>query len=192
LAERKMRSDLIVLRYMVQRIYERLHDPAAAGLQPSSDFAPGANNRPQRIAICRRPETLLAASLAFVGFISGIRADVSPATSRELHRMDGLIIAELADHPGILSYSSLAMRRDRWYNLVLLSDLAMKAYFRDSGTHRYAAYRLAPHYYAWIRLHSGAIAGGLNCEKMVISSTRYYTFPLPGGQPVVRELLYRQ
>jgi hypothetical protein len=190
-ADKKMKSDVLVLRYMIQRIHTHIQNPAAASIQPSTDYAIKKDSRVHRIALCRQRETFLAKSLTFVGFISGIRDDVSPATIQELHKVDRLLITELANHQGILSYSSLELSRDRWYNLVLLSGHSAKAHFRDSGLHGYASYRLAPHYYAWIRLHNGVIPGGLNCEEMVIRSTKYYTFSAPGQQPIVQEVFYK-
>jgi len=186
----KIKSDLLVLRYMTQKIHVHLLNLPPGTLLPSVDYAEGRHNHIHRIVIYNRQEILLKNSLIFVGFISAIQEHVSPATLQELHRVDRLLIAELADHPGLLSYSSLALRKSHWYNLVLLSDHSAKAYFKHNSTHRFAAYELATHYYAWIRLHNGVMPGGLLHNQMILHSTKYYTFPGIGQKHIKREVPY--
>jgi hypothetical protein len=146
--------------------------------------------RTHRVVIYQQQEKLLQASLLFVGFVSGIQPRVNPAIAQEIQRVDRLFMAELAHNAGLLTYSSLELNPGQWYNLVLLSDLAAKTYFKESNTHRYAAYDLAMHYYAWIRLHNGIMPGGLQSQHMLLQSTKCYTFPAIGEQPIMQELLY--
>ena len=186
----KVKSDLLVLRYMTQKIHLHLLNLPPSTLLPSVDYVEERHNHIHRIVVYNQQEILLKSSLMFVGFISGIQEHISLATIQELHRIDKLLIAELADHPGLLSYSSLALRKNRWYNLVLLSDYAAKAYFKHNSTHRYASYQLAAHYYAWIRLHNGVMPGGLVYNQLILQRTKYYTFPEIGQKPVMWEVLY--
>ena len=186
----KVKSDLLVLRYMTQKIHLHLLNLPPSTLLPSVDYVEERHNHIHRIVVYNQQEILLKSSLMFVGFISGIQEHISLATIQELHRIDKLLIAELADHPGLLSYSSLELRKNRWYNLVLLSDYAAKAYFKHNSTHRYASYQLAAHYYAWIRLHNGVMPGGLVYNQLILQRTKYYTFPEIGQKPVMWEVLY--
>jgi len=186
----KIKSDLLVLRYMAQKIQLHLLDLPPGTLLPSVDYAEERRNHIHRIVIYNRQEILHKKSIIFVGFISAIQEHVTPATLQELHRVDRLFVAELADHPGLFSYSSLELHKGHWYNLVLLSDHTTKAFFKHNSTHRYAAYELATHYYAWIRLHNGVMPGGLLHNQMILHSTKYYTFPGVGQKHFKREVLY--
>jgi hypothetical protein len=186
----KIKSDLLVLQYMAQRIHVYLLDPADSALHPSVDYAEEPRNRVHRVVVYNRQASLQKKNLVFVGFISAIQEHVSPATLQELHRVDKLLITELAGHPGLLSYSSLELHKSHWYNLVLLSEQTAKAYFKHNSTHRFAARELATHYYAWIRLHNGVMPGGLLHNQLILRSTKYYTFPGIGQKHIRREVLY--
>jgi hypothetical protein len=120
-----------------------------------------------------------------VGFISGRQLPVEQHIADEMMRIDNMMLTELMHIPGLLSYSSLELCAGRWYNLVLLSDANVKECFHTLETHRYAAYQLAPIYYAWIRLHHGMIKGGLVGQDMQLLETRYFQFA--SSQPSVQE-----
>jgi hypothetical protein len=182
-------SDLHILRYMAHRTYLRLLNLAVNATLPSIEYIEEHRQRIHRMVIYRQQEYHLKASLLFVGFVSGIQAQVNPAIAQEIQRVDRLFMAELAHNAGLLSYSSLELHPGHWYNLVLLSDQAAKMYFKESSTHRYAAYDLAIHYYAWIRLHNGIMPGGLEGKHMLLQSTKFYTFPAIGQRPIMQELL---
>jgi len=181
--------DLLVLRYMAQKIHAHLLNSAATVTLPSVHYMEEYRSQIHRIVIYGRQEFFLKESLHFVGFISGVQEHVSQATIQEIHRVDKIIIGELTGNAGLLSYSSMKLRNGHWYNLVLLRDQAAKAFFKECSTHRYAAYQLSTQYYAWIRLHNGVMPCGLAGNDMVVQSTKYYTFPEIGQQPLRQELL---
>lgn len=182
-----VKLDLLVLRYMAQKVHALLLNSEASRALPSVCYAEEHRGRIHRIVIYGQQEFLLKEGLLFVGFISGIQEYVSLATMQEIHRVDKVFIAELASNAGLLSYSSLELNKGHWYNLVLLSDQAAKAFFKESSTHRYAAYQLSPQYYAWIRLHNGIMPGGLEGNAVVVQSTKYYTFSEIGQRAVMYE-----
>ena len=188
----QVKLDLHVLRYMAHRIHLSLPKSAVSTTLPSLEYVEEHRKRTHRMVIYQHQEYLLKTSLLFVGFVSGVHPYVSPAIVQEIHRVDQLFMAELVHNAGLLSYSSLELNPGHWYNLVLLSDLAAKTYFKESSTHRYAAYDLAMHYYAWIRLHNGIMPGGLEGNHMIAQSTKHYTFPAIGQQPAMQELLYER
>jgi len=185
-----VKVDLLVLRYMARKVVYCLPNAEASTPLPWVYYAQEQRNRIHRIVIYRRGEHLLNGSLLFVGFISGVQEHASPATVQEIHRVDKQFMAELANNTGLLSYSSLELKRGRWFNLVLLSDLAAKTFFKGSTTHSYAAYQLSMQYYAWIRLHHGVLPGGWARKDFVVHRTKYYVFPEIGQQPVTGELRY--
>ena len=188
----QVRLDLRVLRYMAHSVHFRLLRSASEATLPSMEYIVERRKRTHRVIIYQQQENLLQASLLFVGFVSGMQPHVSPVIAQEIQRVDQLFIAELAHNAGLLSYSSLELNPGQWYNLVLLSDLAAKTHFKESSTHRYAAYNLAMHYYAWIRLHHGIMPGGLESKHMLVQSTKLYSFPVIGQKPEMQELLYKR
>lgn len=201
----KIMPDLLVLRYMAQRMQAHLHALSIGTALPSIVYAQERRSRAHRMVVYQQQEALYTSSLTFVGFISAVSKQVSPATIEELRRVDKALVQELASNPGLLTYSSLELRKGRWYNLVLLRDDSAHAYFRQNATHRYAAHELATYYYAWIRLHNGILPGGLSGvtqdvtrhdrsispagEEMIVRSTKYFTFAKCGQQPVIRQVM---
>jgi len=185
----QVKLDLHVLRYMAHRVHLRLLNSAVTTTFPSMEYIAEHRKRTHRMVIYQQ-KYLLQASLLFVGFVSGVQAHVSQAIAQEIQRVDHLFMAELAHNTGLFSYSSLELNPGHWYNLVLLSDHAAKMYFKESSTHRYAAYDLAMHYYAWIRLHNGILPNGLEGNLLLLQSTKFYTFPAIGQKPVMQVLDY--
>ena len=187
-----VRLDVRVLRYMAHSVHLRFLNSSIETALPSIEYKEEHRKRSHRVVIYQQQENVLQASLLFVGFVSGVQPQVSPIIAQEIQRVDRIFMAELAHNAGLLSYSSLELHPGQWYNLVLLSDLAAKTYFKESSTHRYAAYDLAMHYYAWIRLHNGIMPGGLESKHMLLQSTKYYTFPAIGQKPEMQEQLYKR
>lgn len=187
----RVNLDLHVLRYIANSVHLRLLNSASETTLPSLEYLEERRKRIHRVVLYQQQGNLLQTSLLFVGFVSCIQPHVSPAIAQEIQRIDRLFMVELAHNAGLLSYSSLELNPGQWYNLVLLSNLAAKTYFKESSTHHYAAYNLATHYYAWIRLHNGIIPNGLEERQMLLQSTKCYTFPAIGQKPVMQELHYR-
>jgi hypothetical protein len=182
--------DLVILRYMAQRIYVTLYllDEPVNPARPLLYYSEEGHTHTHRIAIFRPQELQVMSQVHFVGFISGKLKPGSPQVIDEIHSVDKKLVVELINTPGLLSYSSLELRDGSWCNLVLLSDLEAKTHIRNSETHAYAAYQLSPRYYAWIRLHSGIMPGGLAHNEMFLQKTRYYEFHGAHEKPTIREL----
>lgn len=185
----QVKADLHVLRHMACRVHLRLLNSAVTTTLPSMEFIEEHRKRTHRTVIYQQGY-LLQASLLFVGFVSGVQPRVSQAIAQEIQRIDRLFMDELADNAGLLSYSSLELSPGHWYNLVLLNDLPAKTFFKESSTHHYAAYDLAMHYYAWIRLHNGILPNGLEGNLLLLQSTKFYTFPAIGQKPAMQVLHY--
>lgn len=197
----KITFDLLVLRYMARRMRAHIASLDEGAALPSITYEQERRRRTHRMVVYKRQETLHDKGMLFVGFISAVQEQVSLATIQELHRVDKILVEELASNPGLLTYSSLELCMGRWYNLVLLRDDSARAYFRQSSTHRYAAHQLATCYYAWIRLHNGILPRGLYgfsdltgsvepvCDEMILRSTKYFIFPEVGRRPLFREVV---
>jgi hypothetical protein len=189
----KGKLDLIVLRYIVHklRLVTQLQEQTANMRDSRFYYADEHHQRMHRITIydinISLSELQHCKSLVFVGFVSKKRQLLSASIINSIYEVDKTLITELQSAAGLLSYSSLELRRGNWYNLVLLSDHAAKNHIQGSGTHKYAAYQLAPRYYEWIRLHSGIIAGGLDDGQLMLQHTKYYTFHESSSQAEICE-----
>jgi len=194
-AIKKVKPDCVVLTYMAHLLSLTLHQSGAA-TSPTTTTVPlfsslqDCQQRTHRIAIYQPQELLLPQCLSFVGFVSGKRLVADSFVYNEIERIDELMIEELVNIPGIFSYSSLEVRPGRWYNLVVFSTAETKAHLKKSQIHSYAAYQLAPHYYAWIRLHNGIMPTGLAQQELFVQSTKYYTFQEGKRHPDMYEITY--
>lgn len=184
----KERRDLLVLRHMARALERMLEQPQVlAGARPWMHMSLEKKRRAYRVAIYQ-PEVLrIGGAFSFVGFVSQRNTALEPELINEIARVDQEMLAHVGSVPGLISYSSLELRAGLWYNLVLFQGAALKSHLKGMMTHNYAAYKLAPAYYNWIRLHQGTLSGGLMC--LHLSSTRYYTF---AGTPSSVELTYTE
>lgn len=191
---RKGKLDLVILRYMARRVYVALRslDQSTSTVRPLLYYLDERHRRTHRIAIYNPEELLLNNELAFVGFISGKLRPIRPSVGADLRIVDKKLVAELANAPGLLGYSSLELHDGNWCNLVLLNDPEVKILLKNTGTHRYAAYELAPSCYEWIRLHHGIMPAGLAGDEMMLQKTRYYLYQGAERRPTIREITYEE
>src|SRR5437879_6525351 len=116
----RSRLDLAVLRHMARKLHVALQllDPPATTSQPLIYSSEERRGREHRMVIFNHQELLLSRSLTFVGFISGRQEAIDTTVASEIARADDQLLTELVNTPGVLSYSSLELRKDSWYNLV--------------------------------------------------------------------------
>jgi len=191
---RKAKLDLVVLRYMAQRVAVTLHAlvQETNTARPLLYYLDERRRRTHRMAIYNPEELLLHNELAFVGFVSGKLKPLRPSVAADLRIMDRKLVTELVNTPGLLSYSSLELHDGNWCNLVLLNDAEVKIRLKNTATHQYAAYELAPGCYEWIRLHNGYMPAGLVSNDMILQKTRYYSYTGAERRPTIREITYRE
>ena len=188
----RSRLDLVVLGHMARKFHMalKLLDPPATTLQPLIYSSEERRSREHRIVIFNYQELLPNRSLTFVGFISSKQQATDATVASEITRVDDQLLTELVKTPGVLGYSSLELRKDRWYNLVLLRNAVAKEHVKSTPTHAYAAYQLAPLYYEWVRLHHGILPNGLAQGDMQLLGTKYYTFHVRPYKPIIIERSY--
>ncbi len=187
LCVRKAKLDLVVLRYMAQRVSVTLHS-LAQEITPTSPmlfYLNERHRRTHRMTIYNPEELLRHNELTFVGFVSGKLKPLRPSAAADLRIMDKKLVKELENTPGLLSYSSLELHEGNWCNLVLLNDPEVKVLLKQSANHQYAAYDVAPGCYEWIRLHHGYMPEGLAGNKMVLQKTRYYRYQGADRRPTI-------
>lgn len=185
-------SDTRILQHMARALYLTLNTPdgRADHEQTLIFFAQEKRGRAHRIVIYHADDLALGHDLPFVGFISRKSQPMLTTISAEIEQLDRQLVGELANAPGVLSYSSLQLRTGNWYNLAIFGNAGAKTIFHRLDTHTYAAHQVAPHYYEWIRLHHGIIVGTLAEGSMHLHYTRHITFDEQRA-PVVRLVIHQ-
>jgi hypothetical protein len=179
-------NDFAMLRYLLRQNCVTLH--SLEKQQPPSQEE-GADNRSTKPLIYNstlsrnrtlrmimyKPQVLMAnIPINFVGFVSQKQKTISEKLEQELLRLDTILVEELTQMSGLLSYASLHTTSGTWYNLVLMNDDQVRSYLKQGAHHQYAAYHLAPHYYEWVRIHSGILPGGVRGDRFEVQRTKYY------------------
>jgi hypothetical protein len=181
--------DLEILETMRARLCRTLDTRAGANVvsDPAEmhiQFVHEDDQHMHRMVILDRAALRADTELAFVGFFGQRRGDASPALLQDL---DTELIQEFLQHHYVLSYSSLELPDGNWANMVILEHIDGIQHWRASQRHAYAARELAPLYYTAIRLHNGALHGGLASPRMVLNSTKYYDFSSTAWWQAIRE-----
>jgi hypothetical protein len=139
-----------------------------------------------RVIICDDGALRAAVDPAFVGFFADKRLamDHAPLTAA-----DDELVREFPRHPGILSYSSIALADGNWGNLIVLRSVDAAERWREGERHERAARELAPRHYTVVRLHNGVIPGGLlSGGAPVLLRTRYFDYQGPSPWRAERAL----
>ena len=138
-----------------------------------------------RIIIANRERLLASNDLTIVGFFGQRRPDADLAL---LEGIDDELIGEFPQHPGVLSYCSLELGDGNWGNLVVFGFPEAREHWRTSERHAEAAGKLAPGYYATIRLHNAILPGGLmSGNDLILQRTKYYDFQGSSPWYAIRE-----
>jgi anthranilate/para-aminobenzoate synthase component II len=178
----KGRTDSLVLNYMAKRmaLTVRTMEPMNHEQLPAVFSLTERHTRRHRIMLFDPALLLQDVPLLFVGFVSEYRAAMSAKTSVELESADREMFADLVHLPGLVAYSSLALRNDsqhdHWYNFVVFQNSETKMHLQHTNSHRHAAYQVAPQVYNWIRIHQGKLAHGLVSTSLQLRSTKHYVF----------------
>ncbi len=190
--------DISILTYILNRTNDFMSrlDPQACGSLPLVSYLnePGAYvEREHRIVVYTQPQ-LARKNVHFVGFLSKRQSFPQTDVSASIAEADRKIVMELAPHSGLLSYSSLKLFDEIWYNLVLFvpQDRDVKESILAMKTHQHAAYELAPYYYEWIRLHHGVVAENDLSNSLILHKTKYYAFHPGTQQPTIHVQTYHQ
>ncbi len=168
--------DLGAVRLMLEEIRRRAAGAATlpAGPRPLVLERREAGGRVHRAIVCDERRLGDGRDLTWVGFFGVKRRDVDPAP---LTIRDDELIREFPDHPGILSYSSLALADGDWANLILLDGDEAGEHWRVSERHAHAARELAPRHYTDVRLHQGILPGGVRARgEPILRRTKYYDY----------------
>lgn len=134
------------------------------------------DGRACRVVVCKADELKRNQDLAVVGFF-GQKRPASAAVVDEIMRLDEeFLVDEFLQHPLIVAYCTQQLPDGNYGNLVLMSHLDAKRQWEGSERHRYAAFELAPHYYATVRIHNFDLPGGVPGPHLMLQRTKYYDY----------------
>ena len=165
-------ADLNVLRYMVDRLGLIIEYPFMyAGLpQPLRLQQPAAH----RLVIVQPDRLKTLDRLTVIGFFGEKRPDADPSLTDEF---DTILIDDFPQHPDLLSYSTLALQAGNFGNLVLFAHPEATQHWSRSKAHAQAAGKLAPNYYASVRIYNGLLPDGIrNSKSLRIVHVKYFDY----------------
>lgn len=167
--------DVNTLRFMVDQLCLFMEAQHCANQRP-----PIIVHRPSRDSwffrqVIARPEILSQPrSLAFVGFLGHRREDANLGLGDEF---DEILVDEIPDYPGLLSYSTMAMLSGDFSNLVIFTDTSVKEQWSRSKAHEQAVRTLSPEYYISIKLYNGYLPGGIaDSNALQLTRIKYYDY----------------
>jgi hypothetical protein len=130
--------------------------------------------RKHRLIVIDQPALLTLPVLTLVGFFGQRRRD---ADTTPIHQVDGELVVELTEHPGLLSYCTLLLENGDYGNIVLFASEHAKLHWATSERHGYAVRTLSPKVYESVRLHNGYVPGGLlSGQPPVVERTKYLDY----------------
>ncbi|GCE04366.1 hypothetical protein [Dictyobacter aurantiacus] len=189
----KGRLDLMVLRHMACQLQLALLTTSQQVDMTKSPMVYELTERQSclhRIVFYRSQVLHEQETLSFVGFVSGRQTGSDDILNEELSQADRHMLAKLTHIPGLLAYSSMELRPGRWYNLVMMQTLDVKANLKGIDMHQHAAYHLAPRAYDWIRIHSGIFPGGLAKNAPQLLKSKHYAFHHQTNNFQMHEIMY--
>ncbi|MGD2049386.1 MAG: hypothetical protein PVH03_07825, partial [Chloroflexota bacterium] len=153
-------NDVNTLRFMVDQLCLFLENHHFKD-NPSSPIIvhrPSRDNWFYRLVIAR-PEILVQpGELSIVGFLGHRREDANLELADEF---DQILVNEIPDYPGLLSYSTMALVSGDFSNLVIFTDTSVKEQWSRGKAHEQAVRKLSPDFYVSIKLYNGKLPGGL-------------------------------
>lgn len=169
-------GDVNSLRYMVDQLCMFLDVPrlCADRSPPLVVHQPPGDQWTYRLVVVRPDELRAGRQLTFVGFLGQRRE----GADKELaHQFDRMLVDEIPDYPGLLSYSTMALISGNYSNLVLFTDPSAKQQWSRSQAHAQAVNRLAPDYYHSVRLYNGFLPRGIHASReLQLERIKYYDY----------------
>ncbi|MFQ5400577.1 MAG: hypothetical protein ACE5E7_13390 [Anaerolineae bacterium] len=134
-----------------------------------------------------RPEQLrVQKPVTVVGFFGQRR---EKANLELAHEFDRILIAEIDDHPGLLSYSTMALAGGNYGNLVLFANRNARNHWSTSQAHAQAVNMLAPGYYRSVRIYNGRLPDGIaNSRGLRLTRAKYFDYCSDPLWQAVREI----
>lgn len=172
----RIRYHVTTLRFMVDQLHLFLEQRPHPSQRPLKLYRPNPTHYQVRLIVPQPERLTQTAELIFVGFLGHRRAEANLALAEEF---DALLVAEIPDHPGLLSYSTMALICGNFSNLVIFADEASKGQWSHSQAHAQAVQKLAPYFYETVCLYNGVLPQGIAASNaLYLSRIKYYDYQL--------------
>lgn len=181
-------DDQATLCYMAGQVCVLLEYPYLSAKPPHIVLfnRPDHSNWFHRIVLAE-PETLRQRQpLTIVGFFGRKReeADMTPA-----HEFDRILVAEIPQHPGLLSYSTMALNGDNYANLVIFASEEAREHWSTSKAHAQAVNQLTPNYYLTVTIYNGRLTNGIHQHHdLTLIRAKYYDYQCQPPWQAVRKI----
>ena len=183
-----MTDDHKILCYMAGQVYMLLQYPYLPSESPHTVLF----NRPTNSTWFHRivladPDTLHQATpLTIVGFFGRRRAE---ANHKFAHEFDRILVSEIPQHPGLLSYSTMALSDDNYANFVIFTSDTARDHWSTSRAHAQAVNELSPNYYLTVTIYNGRLPYGIQQHHdLTFIRAKYYDYQSQPRWQAVREI----
>ena len=176
------------LSYMAAQVCVLLEYPYLSAQPPHIVFfhQPGNSDWFHRIMIAQPEGLRQQRALTIVGFFGHTRSD---ADTMLVQDFDKTLTAEIPAHPGLYSYSSMALEGANYANLVVFSDRAARDHWSTSQAHAQAVQQLSPHYYHTVTIVNGRLPEGIyQHHDLTLIRAKYYDYQCQPRWQAVRML----
>ena len=170
-----IRTDVNTLRHMVDQLCLFL-DRAKADIadRPILTHQPDRRNWIYRLLLARPKRLIVPGRLSFVGFLGQRLPDADTVAANEF---DEILLDEIPEYPGLLSYSTMALVSGNYSNLVVFSDPDVKEQWSRSKAHAQAVRKLAPDYYSSVSLYNGVLPAGIfDSNALDLTRIKYFDY----------------
>lgn len=170
-------SDITQTKKILQAVYKHMTEFSGMHMRPNSVTFIKKSRRSLRIVLYDIDRLLAEKNLFVVIFYADKRSGLTEEFNKEFFETDWKIAISLMGSNAILCYASEELKDGNWFNVVLFSKESEKHTVLASDTHQYAAYKMAPKRFNWIRLHNALLPNGITeYREIVFQKTRYYKF----------------
>lgn len=139
-----------------------------------------------RIVIAQPEKLQQQQTLTIVGFFGHKRAE---ANRNIVGEFDRVLVAEIPEHPGLLSYSTMALNNGNYGNLVVFDDPAARNHWSTSQAHAQAVQQLSPDYYRNVTIVNGRLPRGIyQHQNLALIRAKYYDYQCQPRWQGVRDL----
>jgi hypothetical protein len=181
-------ADQKTLCYMAVQVCALLEYPYLASEPPYIVLfnRPDHSNWFHRIVIAQPQELREVRPLTIVGFFGQKRDDANVELA---HEFDRILIAEIPTHPGLLSYSTMALSGGNYANLVVFAHDDARNGWSSSRAHAQAVQQLSPNYYRTVCIYNGRLPQGIyQHHHLQLSRAKYYDYQSEPRWQAVREI----
>lgn len=169
--------DKLQTKKILKKIYKHIAEFSDMQMRPNSVTFIKKNRRSLRIVLYDINTLIAEKDLFVVIFYADKRNNLSEEFNKQFFETDWKIAMSLMGSNAILCYASEELKDGNWFNVVLFSKESEKHTVLASDTHKYAAYKMAPKRFNWIRLHNALLPKGINEYKDILfQKTKYYNF----------------